>query len=56
MNKELIIIVYKINVDGKTPSNVDQMLKSTIEKHSLSQDAELKENYIIREIYFMRIK
>jgi hypothetical protein len=50
MDKELIIIVYKINVDGEAPKSVDRMLKDIANKYFLSQDVELKENYIIREI------
>ena len=48
--KELIIIVYRINVDGCSNMNIMQMYEN-ISESFLSKDDELKENYIIREIF-----
>jgi len=49
--KELIIIVYKINIEGSNRSSVDNMISSLQSQYSLSNDEELKENYIIREMW-----
>ena len=49
--KELIIIVYKINVDGQTRQQADQAMKNIYTAYNLKNDKELKDNYIIREIY-----
>jgi hypothetical protein len=49
--KELIIIVCRINIDGLSRQQVDESFRNMIEECSLSKDDELKENYIIREIF-----
>ena len=49
--KELIIIVYKIDVTGLTKEKTTESLKQVIENCSLKNDKELKENYIIKEIF-----
>jgi len=49
--KELIIIVYKINVEGQNRSTVEQMISNLHSAYSLTDDNELKENYIIREMW-----
>ena len=49
--KELIIIVYKIDVDKLSRSMVEQMMDNLRATYHLSDDEELKENYHIREIY-----
>jgi len=51
MKKELIIIVYRINVDGFSRQQAEQSIQSVMEEYSLSMDEELKENYIIRDIF-----
>lgn len=50
MDKELIIILYKINVTNMPRSLVEDRLKKLKEQYSLTDDLELKERYIIREI------
>lgn len=49
--KELIIIVYKINVAGHTRASAEQVISNLFTEYNLSKDEELKENYIIREIW-----
>ena len=51
MKKELIIIVYKFNVDGLTRQQSEQQINQFVSEFNLSNDEELKENYIIREIF-----
>lgn len=52
MNKrELLIIVYKISVAGLTRAQAEDYLHRTYETFALRDDEELKENYIIREIF-----
>ena len=48
--KELIIIVYKINVAGQTRAKAEQIIQNSFQ-FSLAKDEELKENYIIREMW-----
>jgi len=48
--KELIIIVYKINVAGLSRQSAEQAMAQA-KNCSLKNDEELKENYIIREIF-----
>src|ERR1035437_6893832 len=50
MKRELIIIVYKIYVQNMSRAQTEQSLSNLMESISLSNDEELKENYIIREI------
>lgn len=50
MKKELIIIVYKINTSGYSRANVEDQIKNLAE-YGLSNDKELKENYIIRDLF-----
>ena len=49
--KELIIILYKLYVGDLTRQQAEQNMQNLIETISLSRDEELKENYIIREIF-----
>lgn len=51
MKKELIIIVYKINVNGISRQKAEEQFQTLMENYNLSSDEELKEDYIIREIY-----
>lgn len=51
MKKELLIIVYKINIAGLSPQSADSLISNFIENCKLRFDDELKEDYIIREIY-----
>lgn len=51
MKKELLIIVYKINVAGLTRAQAEQGMTQLIEAYSLRDDEELKDDYIIREIF-----
>lgn len=51
MKKQLIIIVYKINVEGLTRQEGEQYLTQVNEFNSLINDEELKEKYIIKEIW-----
>lgn len=50
MDKELIIILYKIDVTNMPRSVVEEMLRKLKEQYSLTDDLELKKRYIIREI------
>jgi hypothetical protein len=47
--KELIILVYKISTKNRTKENWKYEVQ-TLQHYGLSNDEELKENYIIREI------
>ena len=49
--KELLIIVYKINVQGLSHRQAQQQLHVFMQHYNLSNDEELKEKYTIREIY-----
>lgn len=49
--KQLLIIVYKINVGGLTRQQAEQSMKALIDEYMLSSDIELKDNYIIKEIW-----
>jgi len=51
MKKQLIIIVYKINVEGLTRQQAELYLTQVNEFNSLINDEELKENYTIKEIW-----
>ena len=51
IKKELLIIVYKINISGLTRQQTEEMIRQYIETENLSTDEELKENYTIRELY-----
>jgi hypothetical protein len=51
MPKQLIIIVYKINVAGLSRDNAVQYLESIVKNYSLRDDEELKDDYIIREVF-----
>lgn len=51
MNKELLIIVYKFNIDGMTHQQVNETIHNFVENNSLKNDIALMDNYIIREIY-----
>lgn len=49
--KELIIIVYKVNVKNMSIQSAEEYLQSMIKNFSLSNDEYLKENYAIKEIF-----
>ena len=49
--KELIIIVYKINFGGYTTQQAEESMRQLIDAYNLRDDLEIKENYIIREIW-----
>lgn len=51
MKKELLIIVYKINVGGFSSVQAQEVIHRYVENCSLRNDEELKENYMIREIF-----
>jgi hypothetical protein len=51
MEKQLIIIVYKINIDGLSKALVVQHIAQLHQLNSLINDEELKENFLIREIW-----
>lgn len=51
MKKQLLIIVYKINVKGLTRQQAEQLLGQFKNENSLINDEELKEKYLIREIW-----
>lgn len=51
MNKELIIILYKINIAGYSSLHTEEFINIFINSCSLRNDEELKENYTIREIF-----
>ncbi|MCK9415223.1 hypothetical protein M0Q97_01030 [Candidatus Dojkabacteria bacterium] len=51
MEKQLIIIVYKINIDGLSKALVEQHIAQLHQLNSLINDEELKENFLIREIW-----
>lgn len=49
--KQLIIIVYKINVEGLTRSNVQEHIENLSKFNSLKNDEELMNDYLIKEIW-----
>ena len=49
--KQLLIIAYKINIDGLSKSQVQEYFSEMEAIFSLKNDEELKENYIIREFF-----
>lgn len=49
--KELIIILYKIDVGNMPKIQAEQQISQLMEAYSFSKDEELKENYLIREIW-----
>jgi hypothetical protein len=51
MSKQLLIIVYKINVAGISAQNAVEYLESIVANYSLREDEELKNDYIIREVF-----
>jgi len=51
MNKQLIIMVYRINIDGMSRSQASEQIGSLLSLYKLSDDEELKNDYIIREIW-----
>lgn len=50
-DKELIIIVYKIAIGGLTRQHAEEQIYELMKEYSFSQDEQLKENYLIREIW-----
>lgn len=51
MKKELLIIVYKINIKGLTRQQAEEQMYRLINKSSMNSDEELKNDYIIKEIW-----
>jgi hypothetical protein len=51
MKKELIIIVYKIKVAGLTRQMAEQQIHQLMLSYKLEDDEELKDDYIVREIW-----
>lgn len=51
MKKELLIIMYKISVAGMSRQHAEEFISGIYEAFSLRNDEELKESYIIREIF-----
>lgn len=51
MKKELIIIVYKFNIAGLTRQQAEQQTYEMMKEYCMSGDEDLKENYIIKEIW-----
>ena len=51
MSKQLLIIVYKINIAGLSADKSYQYLESMVKNYSLRDDDELKDDYIIREVF-----
>ena len=51
MKKELIIIVFKLNVKGCSNSEINQILTENKIKNSLTKDKDIKEHYIIKEFW-----
>lgn len=50
--KELIIIVYKINVGGYSRQQSEDYMSALVAAYNLKDDLELKDNnYLIREIW-----
>ena len=51
MKKQLLIIVYKVNVTGLTRQHVEEYIEHFVNTFSLRHDEELKDDYIIREMF-----
>jgi hypothetical protein len=51
MKKELIIIVYRINVEGLTRQQAELQIHAFMESYNMRNDPELIDDYIIREIW-----
>ncbi len=51
MKKQLIIIVYKISVDKLTRQQAQEQMSNFMESCRLSEEEDLKEHYIIKEIW-----
>jgi hypothetical protein len=51
MKKELLIIVYKINIANLTRQHAEEQMQRLISLFNLSKDEDLKEDYHIREIW-----
>jgi hypothetical protein len=51
MKKQLLIIVYKIDVQGSSKQQAEQIMAQLRDAYRLSEDIELKDDYIIREIW-----
>jgi hypothetical protein len=49
--RELIIIVFKINIQGLSRQQAEQNIYELMESYNLSDDEDLKENYIIKQIW-----
>ena len=49
--KKLLIIVYKLNVSGFSRQQAEEGMCHLIESYNLREDEELKNYYMIREIY-----
>jgi hypothetical protein len=51
MAKELLILVYKINIQGLSRQVAQQQLHELMQNYCFSKDEDIKENYIIKEIW-----
>lgn len=49
--KELIIMLFKINIGGLSRQQAEQQMYELMKEYHMEDDEELKENYIIREIW-----
>lgn len=50
--KQLLIILYKINVDNVSMQDVDKMMHEIMESaNCLTDDEELKKDYIIKQLF-----
>jgi len=51
MKKELIIILYKIDIQGLTHNQVKEQLCDLMQNYKLDKDKELINDYIIKQIW-----
>jgi hypothetical protein len=49
--KELIIIIFKINVQGLSSQRAKEVIYDMMTRYSFKDDEELKERYMIRSIF-----
>lgn len=51
MKKELIIMLFKINVNNLNRQQAEQQIYELMNEYHMEDDIELKQNYIIRQIW-----
>jgi len=51
MKKELIIIVFKIDINGMSKQTAEQQILQLMNQYKYDEDEELKENHVIRQIW-----